>query len=109
MANGWTSERRARQAALIRSWRPWKRSTGPRTPEGKAKVARNAYKGGTRLLLRELRRAMAEQQSALARLKGVRDAVIARGLQVHRHVDALQSHLEFPAVVEDPDGVAVSS
>ncbi len=69
MRNGWTSERRARQAELIGSWRPWERSTGPRTPEGKTKVARNAYKGGTRLLLRELSRAMAEQRRALARLK----------------------------------------
>ena len=54
MANGWTPERRARQAELIRAWRPWKQSTGPRTPEGKARVSRNAYKGGTRAILREL-------------------------------------------------------
>jgi hypothetical protein len=42
MANGWTPERRARQAALIRTWRPWDSSTGPRTPEGKAQAATNA-------------------------------------------------------------------
>ena len=54
MAHGWTSERRARQAALIRNWRPWERSTGPRTTEGKAKAANNAYKGGERLRLRAL-------------------------------------------------------
>jgi hypothetical protein len=54
MANGWTPERRARQARLIHTWRPWERSTGPRTPEGKARVARNAYKGNKRgQLLRE--------------------------------------------------------
>ena len=48
MANGWTSERRARQAELIRTWRPWERSTGPRTAEGKARVAQNGagYRGG---------------------------------------------------------------
>jgi hypothetical protein len=56
MANGWTPERRARQAARIGNWKPWERSTGPRTAEGKAKVSRNAYKGGTRELLRELGR-----------------------------------------------------
>ena len=56
MANGWTPERRAKQSAAIRRWRPWERSTGPRTAAGKARVARNAYKGGTREVLRLLAR-----------------------------------------------------
>ena len=54
MANGWTPERRARQAELIRYWRPWERSTGPRSDNGKATVSRNAYRGGWRKLLRQL-------------------------------------------------------
>jgi hypothetical protein len=41
MATGWTLERRAKQAAAIRRWRPWEHSTGPKTPQGKAKSARN--------------------------------------------------------------------
>lgn len=41
MNNGWTPERRARQAALIRSWKPWERSTGPRTESGKAAASMN--------------------------------------------------------------------
>lgn len=61
----WTPERRARQAALIHSWRPWTQSTGPRTPEGKAKASRNADKGNLwgeikavrRLLNAEIRKA----------------------------------------------------
>ncbi len=52
----WTSERCARQAELIRQWKPWEKSTGPRTPDGKAKAARNAWKGGEWRELRELRR-----------------------------------------------------
>lgn len=56
MANGWTPERRARQSELIRRWRPWSHSTGPRTPSGKAKSSRNAWAGGMRPLLRELAR-----------------------------------------------------
>lgn len=49
-------ERRAKQAELIRTWRPCERSTGPRTLDGKAKASRNAYKGGHCLMLRELSR-----------------------------------------------------
>lgn len=54
MANGWTPERRRQQSMAIRRWRPWERSTGPRTSAGKTKVARNAWKGGERPLLRNL-------------------------------------------------------
>lgn len=38
----WTDEARAKQAALIRTWRPWEQSTGPVTPEGKKIVAANS-------------------------------------------------------------------
>ena len=54
MANAWTTERRARQAELIQRWRPWERSTGPRSVEGKTRVSRNAYRGGSREKLRRL-------------------------------------------------------
>jgi hypothetical protein len=54
MVNEWTPERRARQAALIRQWKPWVQFTGPKSPEGKALVSRNAWAGGHRAQLREL-------------------------------------------------------
>jgi hypothetical protein len=60
MANGWTPERRLRQAELIRTWRPWERSTGPQTEKGKAQVSRNGYKGGARNTLRELAKLLQE-------------------------------------------------
>jgi len=56
LATGWTPERRVRQAALIRTWKPWRQATGPRTSDGKAKASRNAWKGGHWLTLRELSR-----------------------------------------------------
>ena len=52
--NGWTKERRERQAELIRNWQPWAKSTGPKSTEGKERVARNAWRGGHRQKLREL-------------------------------------------------------
>lgn len=65
MANGWTLERRQRQAEIIRTWCPWKSSTGPRTESGKATVARNAWKGGRRAHMREVRKALAAQGNTL--------------------------------------------
>ena len=65
MANGWTPERRARQAELIRRWRPWEKSTGPKTEAGKATASQNAYKGGTWQLLRDLSRVLREQNRRL--------------------------------------------
>src|SRR5262245_16829978 len=55
---GWTPERRARQAALIRGWAPWRNSTGPRTHAGKARCAKNALRHGfsSRATLDQLRR-----------------------------------------------------
>lgn len=54
--NGWTPERRARQAELIRQWQPWTKATGAKTAEGKARSSRNAYKGGHRQKFRETMR-----------------------------------------------------
>lgn len=73
MCNGWTPERRARQAELIKAWRPWERSTGPRTAEGKTRAALNAYKGAkrdeTRALMRALRALLSEQADDLKRMR----------------------------------------
>ena len=72
MANQWTPERRAKQAEAIHAWQPWKRATGPRSNEGKAKASRNAYAGAMRLQLRELGRALRELE----------DGVDARGREL---------------------------
>lgn len=70
MANGWTPERRMRQAAIIRTWRPWEKSTGPRTPQGKSVVSRNAFQGGQRKLLRAIARALGVQRERLDHFQG---------------------------------------
>ena len=57
--NGWTPERRARQAEMIRQWRPWEQSTGPVTEAGKAKAAANAKSLGVRAAQREVQAVMA--------------------------------------------------
>ena len=70
MPNGWTLERRKRQAELIQQWKPWQQSTGPKTEVGKTRVSSNAFKGGTRAQFAELRRTLREQAQALRRQVG---------------------------------------
>lgn len=43
---GWPPERRAQQAERIRQTKPWLKTTGPKTKEGKATSAQNAYQHG---------------------------------------------------------------
>jgi len=69
MANGWTPERRARQAALIQQWKPWEQSTVPASAEGKTCASRNAWKGGIRPQLRELRQLLRDQEQLLRNLQ----------------------------------------
>jgi len=49
MSNGWTPERRERQAVAIRCWKPWRFSTGPGTADGKRRSSRNRYEHRQRL------------------------------------------------------------
>ncbi len=65
MPNGQTSERRARQAQLIQGWKPWERSTGPKTDEGKVRSAVRGYKGAERQVLRELGQVMRDADEAM--------------------------------------------
>lgn len=51
-ARKWTKKQRAGQSTAIRTWEPWQHSTGAKSVEGKAKVSRNAYRGGMRPFLR---------------------------------------------------------
>lgn len=41
-SSAWTLERREQQRKTIQHTRPWEKSTGPRTREGKAVASRNA-------------------------------------------------------------------
>lgn len=72
MTTSWTPERRKRQAQRIQQWQPWTQSTGPKSVEGKAAVARNAWKGGKRTLLRELAKEVREE---LREVKAIQDAL----------------------------------
>ena len=60
--NGWTLERRRKQSEAISKWKPWERSTGPKTTAGKVRVSLNAFKYGMRSAeIRRIEAALIEQ------------------------------------------------
>lgn len=63
-----TPEHRALKAESIRRWKPWEKSTGPKTEEGKNRSAMRGFKGGQRALLRELARVLREQAAMVKRI-----------------------------------------
>ena len=72
MQNTWTPERKAKQATAIQNWKPWQKSTGPKSLQGKTKVSRNAFRGGKRAKFRAVARmlklALTHQQQYLDEL-----------------------------------------
>ena len=74
-SNGWSPERRQRQREAIQRWKPWEQSTGPRTPQGKAKAANNSRVHGmfdarSRELMRSINALLREQRQALKSYRG---------------------------------------
>lgn len=68
----WTDQDRARQSQAIRNWQPWKKSTGPRTHDGKRRTSQNAWKhGGRSRTIRDLKRWLCEQRRYVASLRRV--------------------------------------
>lgn len=49
-------------AEQCRERKPWLQSTGPKTEDGKKTVSQNAWKGGWRDQLRDLRQILREQE-----------------------------------------------
>jgi len=93
---GWTPERRAQQAARIRQWQPWKRSTGPRTDAGKAQSAMNGLKHGGRsrahiMQMRRVRHAL--------RLATRNIAILRTHIRVTRLEHALAAAPQTPATI----------
>ncbi len=64
-ARSWTQEQRERQREAIKRWKPWEKSTGPKSVEGKDRVSRNGWKGGTRQTFRALAQVLREQRASL--------------------------------------------
>lgn len=68
-ARHWTPEQRTQQSKKIRQWQPWKKSTGAKTPKGKAIASRNAFKGGVRPMIRGMSALLREQREFMKLIK----------------------------------------
>ena len=66
----WTPDQRQKQREAIQLWKPWKQSSGPKSLEGKAAAARNAWTGGDwknlQQAIKTLNGAMRKQRAWLA-------------------------------------------
>ncbi|MCB1530968.1 MAG: hypothetical protein H6853_04575 [Rhodospirillales bacterium] len=89
MANGWTEERKRKQAEAIRRWKPWEKSTGPKSEAGKARVSLNAWKHGMRTRnlqeYEELLRLNAAFLQQLGRLRIADDRMAKKKKLLERH------------------------
>ena len=65
----WTAEQRQRQRELIQRWKPWTKSTGAKTLEGKRRSSKNSFKTGrsleTREMLKQLNKLLKAQKKLL--------------------------------------------
>ena len=68
-ARTWTPEQRQKQSEAIKRWKQWQQSSGPKSAEGKAAAAGNAWTGGEwqklRQAIKELNQAMRLQRDCL--------------------------------------------
>lgn len=68
MAKSWTPEQREAQRHAIQRWRPWEKTTGPKTEDGKRRSAMRAYKGGQHAKARAIARILREHRCELVAL-----------------------------------------
>lgn len=97
-SESWTPERRIRQRQAIQRNRPWEKSTGPRTNEGKAIASQNANRSAARILakLEKLEDRLARLD--LARLYGtVPSRVDAEDMcrDLEKQISHLENKLRF--------------
>ena len=87
---GWSAERRARQAELIRRFAPWRESTGPKTEAGKARCSKNALRHGGRssARIRELQRIRHVLRLSAENIRKVR-------LLIRLRQDALRPRIKY--------------
>lgn len=72
MRGGGPATRRAKQAEAIHRWKPWLQSVGAVTPEGKARVAKNACKPES--VRRQFAGLMADLRAVMRQLKVIEAA-----------------------------------
>jgi hypothetical protein len=66
MSRRWTEAQRQQLSERVRDWKPWEKSTGPRSVEGKKRAAMRALKTGEHAAdIRATRKIIAAQNRLL--------------------------------------------
>jgi hypothetical protein len=81
----WTEERRKKQAEAIKRWKPWEKSTGPKTKDGKARIRLNACKHGFR----------SQSATILIEMLNANKAFIALAILYANHDSAVKQRLRY--------------
>jgi len=67
----WTEEKKKEQSERIRALKPWEKSTGPKTEEGRKTSSRNAFKHGMDTqIMREVKKLIRQSSSSHPRAGG---------------------------------------
>ncbi len=75
ITRGWPPKRRKEQAERMRKTKPWTKTTGPKTDEGKQAVRHNAYKHGFRSEdMKDIRRLLRAQRDFVKAVKSAQHA-----------------------------------
>ena len=98
----WTEAAKAAQRAAIQRWKPWAKSTGPRTKAGKARSAANACKGDTICKLHlELKALSGRQGRILLQLERLQQMPLPPSLESKRSIIAANLVTALQIVVRD--------
>lgn len=106
----WTPKERKRQSERIRAWKPWEQSTGPKTPEGKAKCRHNAAKHGLYSQTgKGIRKALRDHRAFLQALRTYRKTGVFNPSSFHRHPGDVSAEALAKAESRDPYHGAVTT
>lgn len=98
----WTPEQRQRQADLIKLWRPWRHSSGPKSVGGKRRSSSNSLKHG--LCSAKQKQIRKQERQNFKAVEHILD--MAEGRVRPRHSKSFNGIFEAIHTLEEADAIA---